>query len=209
MAKSKGPKRSCCYPIIRHKMGEITCNKCVCSYGFTIIEWLVSFFVTIILITLVFQFSAQLYTRIVTNARYNSVCLESYLALEHMAKHIALAPCEKKYWGITSNKEIAWRNAQGHTVGYLWDDNSIYFVTKKYNNTKKRVRARKNLLAKQVQSFTFTPLYYPQSFGGLAKLYAIRCNIVCISKEKTSTFSRVIYLKNRVIKSNKKPRGFA
>jgi len=57
-------------------------NKHTVMQGFTIIEWLVSFFITVLLITIVFQFLAQFYAGYIKRSVDNTLFTQSFVALD-------------------------------------------------------------------------------------------------------------------------------
>jgi len=172
-----------------------TTNNNNITSGFTLIEWLVSFSITLILILLVFQFSAQFCSYFVEQSKINQVCLENHAALYHMMKKISQAPYEKNKWEKISGKEILWpthaqQDAQKNNithVGYRWNKDTLYFVAKKLG--KKRGQS---VLTKNIKSVNFLLNYKKNN-----EIKSVTCNIEYFFKDKSFTLSHEVMLQNR------------
>ncbi|MFC1842296.1 PilW family protein [Candidatus Dependentiae bacterium] len=159
--------------------------------GFTIIEWLISFFITLLMVTLVFQFSSQFYSRLLVRSQLTNAFSESYAALDHISRHISQAPAQKNKWDIdySSGATLKWYDQERETkIGYIFKNQKIYFVVNK----------RKNIMACNIKSLYFSPIIV----GGQIK--SIKCEITFfnnnfLSNNKIKKLERLIALKNRVI----------
>jgi len=168
--------------------------------GFTIIEWLVSFCVTVLLVTLVFQFLANIYTAYVQRATYNNVFAQNTIALDHISRNISCATSQKKDWHVLSDTHILWHDEQNkRDIGYLFDKKNIYFLVR-VKKKKKISKIRKNLLASNVKSVTFTPVIKQDNKYSIKSIHSIECSITFGTEDNTCCFDRVISLKNRVLR---------
>ena len=166
--------------------------------GFTLIEWLVSFCITILLVTLVFQFLANFYTAYVQRATHNSIFAQNVVALDHLSRNVSHAPAQKKLWHTFNDTHILWHDEQNNrNIGYLFEKHNIYFLVQaKHNNKHNKKRSkkiRKNLLASHIKRVTFTPI----EKQGI--MQAIRCSITFGLEENTCCFDRIVSLQNKVL----------
>jgi hypothetical protein len=171
--------------------------------GFTIIEALISFFITILLVSLVFQFSARFYSNLLERSKFNSIFLENYSDLDHIVRNVSQAPCNKENWLKISPAQIIWRDIEnGVDMGYVMQDKNLYFVTGNYARDSWS-KHRKSLLSSCTKEIKFVKnrsLLDPsdrESKPGY--IGSIVCCVVFIDvKNKSYELKRVIGLKNGV-----------
>lgn len=155
-----------------------------CSSGFTMLEWLISFCVTLIILTIIFQFSAKIYSQLLCNAKCNRMFTEVYVAFDAMSRDISQAPFEKKQWSVVSSSHITWASADSFaSLGYFYKNSKLFFVK---NN-------RKNLLLDGIKTLEFTI----NIFG--KQVRSVVCDLSFVCNNKTYSASRTIVLKNREV----------
>jgi hypothetical protein len=167
--------------------------------GFTIIEALVSFFITILLVSLVFQFSAKFYSSLLERSKFNSIYLENYSALDHIVRNVSQASCNKVDWKKISTDQIIWHDSENKIdMGYIMQDQNLYFITGSYmgdswsNN-------RRNLLSACTKEIKFSKNIRVGGFEGDSNqgfISSIACTIVFNMKNRSYELKRVIGLKN-------------
>ena len=155
--------------------------KQVCKRGFTILEWVISFFITVTILTVVFQFSAKIYSQLIGSSRFNAMFSDVTVALDAMTKNIFQAPAEKNKWKKISSIHIMWKDEQTKTVvGYLYEKQNLFFVKGK----------RKNVIARNLKNVKFAATVERE------EIKSIRCVIAFSCHQKKYTVDRLIILKN-------------
>jgi len=158
--------------------------------GFTIVEWLVSFCITVLLVTLVFQFLVSFYTGYLERASYNAIFSQGGVALDHISREISCAPCQKSLWRKVDPTHILWHDEQNNRdIGYVFKKQNLYFLVRNKQNKK----TRKNLLVRNIQNVTFT------MFIKHTIIQSVQCCIVFGTKDATCCLERIISIKNRVL----------
>jgi len=156
----------------------------IISGGFTIIEWLVSFCITLLLLILIFQFSGKFYADYIKRSETNTIFAQNVVALDNISRDILQAPCQKKLWEILSEDHIVWLDENKKIKrGYLFKNQKIYFLKNK----------RKNLIANYVKKLRFIPSVIDDI------IHSVHCIIEFGAQKKTCCLERVIYIKNRVL----------
>ena len=167
-------------------------NGC-CKGGFTIIEWLTSFFATLVILTVVFQFSAQMYARLLQNAKHNARFTEVSVALDTMSKQIAQAPGPKSRWKKISKNLLVWHDEDANMdIGYFYEKKKLFFVTGSYVGDDWK-RKRKNIIANHLEKCELSVVI------DHAMVTSVRCRVTFLGKKKPRTLERVMLVKNRVI----------
>lgn len=177
--------------------------------GFTIIEALVSFFITVLLISLLFNFSLNFYSSLSQRSFHNKIFMENFSAMDHIFRNISQAPMDAKNWLVFSQKHIVWRDT-GAKLDFGYElkegpenkiDNNgtnkgLYFLVGNYG-VDGWVKKRSNLMSKSIDSIKFSK---EMSFSG-QEVKAVGCNIKFLVSDTIGmkNISRVIFLKNRVI----------
>lgn len=165
----------------------------ICRSGFTIIEATISFFIAILLVSLVFQFSAKFYSGLLKRSNFNSIFLENYSAFDHIVRNISQVSGNKEFWKNISHSNLVWLDSENKiNKGYLVLGGALYFVTGVYENGV-WTRSRKNLLSRSIKEVKFTQVMAQEA--GYIK--SIVCNIV-LNTDKSCGLSRVIGLRNGI-----------
>ena len=173
--------------------------------GFTIIEALISFGITILLVTLVFQFSAQFYSGLVERSKLNTVFLENYSAFDHIVRNLSQACGKKENWLKVSGSNIVWRESYDTGTskkgadkldrGYELSEKGLCFIMGSYSVSGDFwKKGRKNLLSSSIKEINFVP-NISQETGNIS---CIVCKIVFEVKDKSYKLVRVIGLKNGI-----------
>lgn len=164
--------------------------------GYTIIEALIAFFITILLIMLIFQFSVQFYVGLIEKSKFNSVYVENYLAFDHIVRNISKASSKKEAWVKIADNQVIWRESDNKAVrGYLMKDQNLYYITGEYNYSEGVwLKQRKSLLSSSIKDIKFV-----QNLSeNIGLISSISCKIVFVLKNKDFEFVRVIGLKNGI-----------
>ena len=149
--------------------------------GFTIIEWLISFFITLLVLTLVFQFSAKIYSQLLRSSRYNTMFTDITVALDAMSIHIFQAPDEMSAWKQIAPVQLLWVDQKSKTAcGYLYEKNTLFFIKGK----------RKNILMRNLEDVTFIVQHTKDV------VQSVRCAVLFSYNKKIHTIRRLIIIKN-------------
>lgn len=153
----------------------------------TVIEWLISFFITILIVIVVFQLSAKIYSNLLRGSQFNNLFAENYSALEHISRTISGAPHQKNKWSKFGDREVVWWDQlQKKNIGYKYEKKKIFFLVGK----------RKNLIATNISNFKLTPNIDNIDNN---EIKSIKCFVEFEIKNKSCSFKRLICLKNRIV----------
>lgn len=161
--------------------------------GFTIIEAIISFFITILLVTQVFQFSAKFCSGLLERSKFNSVFLENYTAFDHIVRNLSQVSSNKDNFMDISDSQIIWRDDNKIDSGYIIKDNNLYFIIGSYKDGA-WLTQRKNLLSSSTKEIKFLKIVD----GDPNYIKAVNCTFVYEFKDKNYEFKRVIGLKNGI-----------
>ncbi|KKP27322.1 MAG: hypothetical protein UR12_C0028G0003 [candidate division TM6 bacterium GW2011_GWF2_30_66] len=176
--------------------------------GYTLIEAIIAFSITILLIMLIFQFSAQFYAGLLEKSKFNTIYLENYLAFDHIVRNISKASGKKEAWLKITDNQVIWResdNIEGDFVsnsdkkiakGYIMQDQSLYYVTGSYNIAGGFWSSqRRSLLSSVIKDIKFSQNLSEDN----AFIISITCKIDFYLKNKKFEFVRIIGLKNGIL----------
>jgi hypothetical protein len=177
-------------------------NVLLYSKGFTILEALISFFITIIIVQQVFQFSAKFYCKLLNRSHYSGVFVENFAAIDHISRTIARSFEDGQDNLQFTNSQFIWRNFGDKVdLGYVCEGGKLYFVVGKYENND-WVKKRKNLISSSVKNISFSKIIDITGNNPAVVIPTYRsilCKIVFKLESIDCSLSRVILLKNGTI----------
>jgi len=161
--------------------------------GFTIVEWLVSFFLVIFIVTCLFQFSASVNSKINDISKKSNKLTEIFSALDTMTRKIYSAPCQIDNWKNINETNLVWHDSiEKKDVGWLFEKEKLFFVTGTWKEGR-WYKKRRNMVANNIVSLQFTPKKNKRLVKSIQ--YCLKTKI----KNKIHTFEREIFIRNRFI----------
>jgi len=161
--------------------------------GFTIVEWLISFFLVIFITTCLFQFSAFIHSKIGDISKESNMLTETFSALDTMARKIHCAPCHVDNWKFISETSLAWHSSiEKKDIGWLLEKGKLFFVTGTWKDGKWK-KKRRNIVASNITSLQFV------SHKNRKFITSIKCILKTKTKDKIYTFEREMVIRNRLV----------
>jgi len=159
--------------------------------GFTLIEWLIYFFLITSVLTGIFHFATTMQQRLISFSKTSGMMCQLCAAHDALAHDIARAPSDVACWeqpiGPTS---LCWKQGNKKIRWELHKKNLRRIETK--------IKSKASLVARNVSELLFVP-HYKKLVGHGNGI----CSITCIVKQEvegqTQKVERNITLKNRVV----------
>lgn len=144
--------------------------------GFSLIEFTVYFFITIVVFIMLFNFFLTTNFYVQKQEQQCNTCINLSTAHMMLQRDIFASPAERSAWHVLTNTEIVWRSDK-KACGWVLDDGNLYRIEGSYHNgwqTKKKSLVLKNCSDKvfhvvydsaYVQSVAFGDLVIPLKNG--------------------------------------------
>jgi len=159
--------------------------------GFSLIEWIISLSILVLLISYALQFFVVSASRLYSGCQNGVVCSELCSAFDTVVRYIYSAPCDSKKWkGLQKGKQV-WHDAnKKRDVGCLFENGNLFLVVGTYikGTWKKR---RKNLLVRNIKRFELIPHIKKKIVRSVTCIIEGECN------GRIYTFKRTTNLRNR------------
>jgi len=159
--------------------------------GYTLVEWLISFFLVIFVVTLLFQFSTHVNSKLAAISKKSNLFTEVFAAVDAVTRKLYCAPCQTKFWKDLRKDSLVWHDPiEKKDFGWLFQKNQLFFVTGTFSNALWK-RKRKNLVARNIESWKFIPHKKAE------RITAIDCEVLMRISNKEYRCKRRIGLRNR------------
>lgn len=150
------------------------------THGFTLIEWLVYFFLIITVLTGIFHFVATTQQQVIKLGKGSRMISQLSAAQDLLARDIASSPAMQNQWKQIGPDALSWK--QG--------DEKISWSLQKKNLYRTKSGSRKSVVARGLLRAEFVPQFGPNN--------TVR-SIMCIFETETYSLERIMSLQNRVI----------
>lgn len=165
------------------------------TQGFMLVEWLVYFFLILLVLTIIFHFSATVQQQLVFWGRRSETFSQLCVTQDLFARDVSSAPIELNQWDVLESESIAWRHNKVIT-SWEFHDKTLMRVEKGGDrNTRK-----KSVIARNIAAVQFIPHYKKNAIPGFEKvIQSISCRIKIVVAKKTYELERTVLLRNRVL----------
>lgn len=153
--------------------------------GFTLIEWLIYFFLIISVLTGIFYFVATTQQRVVLLGKRSGIISQLSAAQDLLARDIASSPSMRDQWNQIGPNAISWQQ----------DDKKISWNMENQNLYRTKSGSRRAVVARGLSRVEFIPQYHM----GKNRLRSITCTLEATIDGKTCLFEQTVSLQNRVI----------
>jgi len=162
--------------------------------GFSIIEWLISFFLILLILTSVFQSCVVMNKHLLKTSKSAYKCAELCSAFDMVVRYISSAPFQPNVWKKLSRNELIWHDKALHAdIGCCIENRNIFIIKGTYVNGAWH-KKRRNLIARNIDRFDFYPHYAKKNL-----LCNIRLVLEAECEGKSYTFERIVYIQNRIV----------
>ncbi len=162
--------------------------------GFSIIEWLFSFVLILLILTYVFQATVVMNKSLLKVSKRSYKCSELCSAFDMVVRHIYSAPFAVAQWKQLNTYELVWYDQASHAdIGCKMEKGKVFIIKGLYKNGSWS-KKRKNLIARDVHRFEFYPHYVKKDSVG-----SIRCVLQAECEGKIYKFERIVCIKNGVV----------
>ncbi|MCK5632254.1 prepilin-type N-terminal cleavage/methylation domain-containing protein [bacterium] len=160
--------------------------------GFTLIEWLIYFFLTTVVLTGLFHFIATMNQQIRILEKKNTSIASLSIVCDAFVRDVSCASQNLATWNEISEKKISW-NSNHKKITWQQEKNNIVRIKHE------KGKSRKSIVARNITSITFKPFYKKILSNTKKQLSHIVCSITRFIKKQPQHFKRVAYLKNEMI----------
>ena len=167
------------------------------TQGFMLVEWLVYFFLILLVLTIIFHFSATIQKQLVFWGRRSETFSDLCVAQDLFFRDVSSAPIELNQWDKLEADSIAWRYNKV-IISWEFHDKTLVRVEKGRDRRVKNSR-KKSVIARNIAAVQFTPHYKKIAIPGFEKvLQSISCRLTIVVAKKTYELERTVLLRNRV-----------
>jgi len=161
--------------------------------GFTIIEWLIYFFLIIFVLTGLFHFVATTQQRLLGLSTKSSEIAQLVGAQDGLAGDIAVAPTDPEVWTVLAQDKLAWTKKK-KKICWSFEKGKLYRCEQRFDAQKKEwKKKRKAIVCRSVEQVYFEPNY--KTFFGKQVLGSVTCRL----QQRGQTIERTVLLRNRNI----------
>jgi len=161
--------------------------------GFTIIEWLVSFFLFLLVTTFAFQIVTRVHANLYRYGKRSHYAAQLYAALDVLRRKVYQAPSEKSKWKKISDSELIWYDERENLdVGWFVEKEQFFMATGLYEQDRWKKR-RRNLIAKNIRTIKF------DNHANENNIKSIRILLEGECEGKKYNFERIMALRNRIV----------
>jgi len=167
--------------------------------GFTIIEWLIYFFLITTVLTGIFHFVATTQQKLLHLSKKSSAVAQLCGALDALVHDLATAPTDLQKWTLLGPGQISWKKSDG-TIGWNLNKKNLYRSYQQFDKNKQAWgKKKKNIVARGVESIQFIPSYEKFFAGNKQLVQTITCKLRYVVEGRISTVERTVLLRNRVV----------
>lgn len=163
--------------------------------GFTIIEWLIYFFILISVFVCVFHFITRIQLNLINISNKSGIVSQISVAHDAIEKDLSVSPCDLEMWNEITEERIAYKM---NNLKIIWDfsKKNLYRIEEKIDlQQKKRVAQKKSVVARNISQVTFIPHYTEDTSANKKRmLHRMDCTI----EHEAYTSKRTTVIKNRI-----------
>ena len=153
--------------------------------GFTLIEWLIYFFLIISVLTGIFHFVATTQQRVIKLGRRSRIIAQLTATHDLLARDIASSPSMKDQWNQIGPDALSWQQ----------DDEKISWSMQNQNLYRTKSGSRRAVVARGLSRAEFVPKYNVKQ----KHLRSITCILEATIDGQACFLERTASLQNRVI----------
>jgi len=168
----------------------------ISTKGFTLIEWVLYFFLILLVLTIIFHFSATVQQQLVLWGRRSDSLSELCVAQDLFFRDVSSAPIWLNQWDVLTSEHIAWRQEKV-SISWEFHEGTLMRVEKDGNQSKNKRLRKKSVIARNITAVQFTPHYKKNTVPGFDKVIQ---SISCMLKiNRICKLERTVLLRNRVL----------
>jgi len=167
--------------------------------GFTLIEWVLYFFLLLLVLTIIFHFSATVQQQLVHWGRRSDSLSQLSVAQDLFFRDVSCAPIELNQWDVLASEHIAWWQEKVR-ISWEFHEGTLMRVEKDGNKSENKRSRKKSVIARNITAVHFTPHYKKNAIPGFGKvIQSISCMIKIVVAHRTCELERTVLLRNRVL----------
>ncbi len=165
------------------------------AQGFTIIEWLIYFFLISFVLTGIFHFAFTIHQNVVQTEGRSTLLLSLSIAHDVVARDLAVAPGSLERWKNFQGDFISWKQDE-REIFLGKEKESLVRTERKFNRKlNKWGKKTKSLLARHITSVKFHPKYQERASDNKLLLHGIRLLLKGEIKDFQIKVERTTFLK--------------
>lgn len=170
--------------------------------GFTLIEWMIYFFLISTVLTGIFHFVATVHQRISKLKRETHLFAHLCSLQDALAHDIMRAPANLNCWDELGPSCLAWRKDNNKII---WKQKGNTLVREAHHfdaKSKKWISQRKSVVAHTIKKVKFVVAYWNPRIEGRElgkRIQRVSCSLVCSIGNQDRCVERVVMLQNRVV----------
>jgi len=170
--------------------------------GFTLIEWLIYFFLITIVLTGIFHFVATVQQRSSGLKKRTNLFSHMCSIQDALAHDIMTAPTNPKNWDECGPSSLVWRNGD---VKVRWKRDGKRLIREKstFDVSKKTwTSQRKSVVAHTITGTKFSLSYWVPTIKGKSlgrTIQSVSCVLACSVASQECVVERTVMLRNRII----------
>ena len=167
--------------------------------GFTIIEWLIYFFLICFILTGIFHFVAINQQRLFKLSKKSSAVAQLCGAQDGFARDLSCICVDTVTWTFFGEEEIAWQTEK-QKVNWILKKRKLYRSQQEFNQETKAWKKKKRIVvARNIQKVIFLPYYKKFPHEKERRITHIKFKIEHVAAGQACSVERTILLPNRII----------
>lgn len=159
--------------------------------GFTLIEWMIYFFLIMAVLTGVFHFATSVQQNFFSLSRKSGMLSQLSVSLDAMAYDLSTSPVEVKQWEMLGPTSVVWKQ-DNKKIEWFLEKNILRRKEHEHSPDAKANKTKTSIVARNVSGLRFIP-FFIQSHKEKKQVQSISCILEC----ETRQIERTVVLKNR------------
>jgi len=171
----------------------------IATKGFTLIEWVLYFFLILLVLTVIFHFSATVQQQLVHWGRRSDALSQLCVVQDLFSRDLSCAPIDLKQWDVVTSENIAWwqKNVR---ISWEFHEGTLVRVEKDSNQSTNKRSRKKSVIARNITEVRFAPHYKKNTILEFDKvIQSISCLLKMVVANRTLELERTVLLRNRVL----------
>jgi len=163
--------------------------------GFTIIEWMIYFFLIVFVLTGLFHFATKTQQKLLSLSKKSGIVAHLCGAQDGLAQDIAVAPINLQAWDTLSKEQIAWTQKK-KKICWNCEKKTLYRSEQVFDEKIKAwLKKKKIVVCRNVTSVFFDPNYRKVPWEKKPFLSSITCKL----QQGSYMVERTVLLRNRIV----------
>ena len=167
--------------------------------GFTLIEWVLYFFLILLVLTIIFHFSATVQQQLVHWGKRSDSLSQLCVVQDLFFRDVSCAPIGLDQWDVLASEHIAWRQEKVR-ISWEFHKGTLMRVENDGNKSENKKSIKKSVIARNIAAVQFTPHYKKSAIPGFDKvIQSVSCMLKIVIANRDCKLERTVLLRNRVL----------